>query len=106
MKWSNFIWVYHFKKFVIWANMKDSPEVNIPVHFTISYDRKLTNKFAKENILKYTWKKQPFHICFLASQQFYEKRKGVLIQIQASTYMLKSFDCQESKQVRHADGFQ
>ena len=54
MKWSNFIWVYHFKKFVIWANMKDSPEVNIPVHFTISYDRKLTNKFAKENILKYT----------------------------------------------------
>ena len=34
--------------------MKDSPEVNIPVHFTTSYDRKLTNKFAKENILKYT----------------------------------------------------
>ena len=32
--------------------------------------------------------------------------KDVLIQIHASTYMLKSFDCQAGKQVRHADDFQ
>ena len=45
-------------------------------------------------------------LCFLATQQFYEIPKGVLIQIHASTYMLKSFDCQEGKQVRHANSFQ
>ena len=34
-----------FLKFVIWTNMKDSPEANFPVHFTISYDSKF-EKFA------------------------------------------------------------
>ena len=69
---------------------------------------KLTNKFAKENILKYTWKIQSSNIClcFLPTQQFYVIRKGVLIQIHASTYMLKSFDYQEGKQVRHTDCFE
>ena len=33
-------------------------------------------------------------------------RKVVLIQIHVSTYMFKSFDCQEGKHVKHADGFQ
>ena len=33
--------------------MKDSSETNFPNHFTISYDSKI-EKFAKENILKYT----------------------------------------------------
>ena len=45
-------------------------------------------------------------LCFLATQQFYEIRKGVLIKIHASTDMLQSSDCQEDKQVRYADGFQ
>ena len=86
--------------------MKDSPEANFPIHFTISHDSKI-DKFAKENILKYTWKIQSRNIClcFLATQQFYEIRKGVIIQIDASTYILKSFDCEEGKQVRHADYF-
>ena len=33
--------------------MKYSPEANFPIHFTISHDSKI-DKFAKENILKYT----------------------------------------------------
>ena len=58
--------------------------------------------------LKYTCKIHTFNIClcFLATQQFYEIRKGVLIQIHASTYLLQSSDCQEGKQVRHANDFQ
>ena len=62
---------------------------------------KLTNKFAKENIFKYTCKIQSSNICqcFLATQQFCEIFKGVLIQIHASTYMLKSFDYHDGKQV-------
>ena len=58
--------------------------------------------------LKYTCKIQTSNIClcFLATQQFYEICKGVLIQIHALTYILQSSDCQEGKQVRHADGFQ
>ena len=71
---------------------------------------KLTNKFAKENIYSniQTWKIQSSNIClyFLATQQFYEKCRSVLIQIHASKCMLKWFDYQEGKQVRHADGFQ
>ena len=69
---------------------------------------KLANKFAKENIFKYTWKIQSSNIClcFLAAQQLYEICKDVLTQIHASTYMLKSSDCQEGKQVRHAGSFQ
>ena len=71
--------------------MKDSPEANFSVHFTISYGSKIDNKFAKENVLKYTRKIESSNIClcFLATQQFYETRKGVLIQINAYTYMLK-----------------
>ena len=55
---------------------------------------KLTNKFAKENILKYTWKIQSSNIClcFLATQQFYEIRKGVLIQIHASRRRVSKSD--------------
>ena len=34
-----------FSKFVIWTNMKDSPEANFPIHITISYDSKF-DKFA------------------------------------------------------------
>ena len=58
--------------------------------------------------LKYTCKIQTSNIClcFLATQQFYEIRKGVLTQIHASPYMLQLSECQEGKQVRHADGFQ
>ena len=60
---------------------------------------KLADKFAKENILKYTRKIQSSNIClcFQATQQFYETGKGVLIQIHASTYMFKSLDWQEGK---------
>ena len=88
--------------------MNDSPEANFQFTLLFLMIGKLTNKFAKENLLKYTWKIQSsnIYLCFLATQQFYETRMGVLIQIHASTYMLKSLDCQEGKQVRHADGFQ
>ena len=34
-----------FSKFVIWTNMKDSPEANFPIHITISHDSKF-DKFA------------------------------------------------------------
>ena len=68
---------------------------------------KLTNKFAKENILNIHEKYSPLiFVCFLATKQFYEIRKGVLLQIHVSTYMLKSFDCQKGKQVRYVDGCQ
>ena len=78
--------------------MKDSPKANFPIHFTISCDNKI-DKLAKNIVL---------NIClrFLATKQFYEIRKGVPTQIHASRYMLKSYYCQEGKQVRHTDGFQ
>ena len=59
----------------------------------------MANKFAKENILKYTWKIQSSNIClcFVATQQ--------LMRYARCSYTNSCF-CQEGKQVRHAGGFQ
>ena len=82
--------------------MKDSPEANFQIHSTIFYHSKIDKQICK---IKYTsiYMKDT---CFLPTQQFYDIRQSVLIQIHASTYMLKSFDYQEGKQVRHNDCFQ
>ena len=75
--------------------------------FTISYDSKIDKQISKT---KYTqiWKKNTAfkYLSMFSGYPTILWDKGVLIEIHASTYMLKLFDCKEGKQVRHADGFQ
>ena len=88
--------------------MKDSQRQIFQLILLFLKIAKLTNKFAKENILKYTWKIQSSNICLCFLFSGYPT---ILWDTQGCSYAnscfyVKSFDYQEGKQVRHADGFQ
>ena len=79
--------------------MKDSQRQIFQLILLFLKIAKLTNKLAKENILKYAWKIQSSNICLFSGYP------TILWDTQGCSYANLCF-CKEGKQVRHADGFQ